>query len=139
MSDKYLGFLLALLSMTGLGVSNFLYKRSSDAIGAVNTTFFYYLFSVGISLVVWYFFREKEKSLLEGLHWPAIIAVSLFTSVLAFNYAIKYIDVSVGATIRSLAFLVTVVLAVVFYKEQLLLKDYIALVFAMLAIVLFSL
>ncbi len=139
MLDKYLGFILALVSMAGLGVSNFLYKRSTDAIGPVNTTFFYYLFSVVISLIVWYFFREKEKPLLQGLHWPAVIALSLFTSVLAFNYAIKYIDVSVSATIRSLAFIVTVVLAVIFYKEQLFLKDYIALVFAILAIVLFSL
>ncbi|MCP5079072.1 MAG: DMT family transporter [Psychromonas sp.] len=138
MQGKYIGFLLALISMTGLGISNFLYKRSTDAIGAVNTTFHYYLFSLGIAMLVWYFFREKKMPVVEELHWPALIALSLFTSVLAFNYAIKYIEVSIGSTIRSLAFLVTVVLAVIFYKEQLHLKDYVALAFAFSAIVLFS-
>ncbi len=50
---KYLGFILAILSMVGLGFSTFLYKRSTDAIGPVNTTFFYYLFSLCIAVVVW--------------------------------------------------------------------------------------
>ena len=138
MQDKYLGCLLVIFSMIGLGISNFLYKRSTDAIGPVNTTFFYYLLSFVIAIVIWFLFREKDRDILENLHWPALIAISLFTSVLAFNYAVKYIDVSIGSTIRSLSFLVTVTLAVVFYKEELYAKDYVALVCAAIAIVLFG-
>ncbi len=138
MHDKYLGFSLAIISMAGLGFSTFLYKRSTDAIGPVNTTFFYYLFSLCIAVVVWLLFREKDIEILKGLHWPALIAIFLFTSVLTFNFAVKYIEVSIGSTVRSLSFLVTVVLAVVFYKEQLHIKDYAALMFAAIAILLFS-
>ena len=138
MQDKYVGLLLAIFSTVGLGISHFLYKRSTGTIGPVNTTFFYYLFSLCIATVVWIFFREKNVALAENLLWPAFIAASLFTSVLAFNYAVKYINVSVGATVRSLSFLVTVVLAVTFYKETLQVKDYVALLFATLAVVLFG-
>ncbi len=138
MENSRYGFLLAIISMAGLGFSNFLYKQSTDSIGPVNTTFFYYLFSVSIATVVWFFFKEDGKIELINLLWPALIAIFLFSSVLSFTFAVKYINVSVGSTIRSLSFIVTIVLAVLFYKEELYLKDYIALFFAVSAVILFG-
>lgn len=139
MQSNYHGFALAVVSMIGLGISTFLYKKSTGAIGAVNTTFFYYLFSVGIAAIVWFFFHEDGTIESADLVWPALIAIFLFSSVLSFNYAVKFINVSVGSTVRSLSFVVTVGLSLLFYKEHLHLKDYVALGFAITAIVLFGL
>jgi drug/metabolite transporter (DMT)-like permease len=138
MQNNYLGLSLAIISMVGLGVSNFLYKKSTSTIGPINTTFFYYLFSFCIALIIWFVFREHGMVKRKELIWPALIAVFLFLSVLSFTFAVKYIDVSVGTTIRCLAFIVTVILALVFTKEHLSLKDYIALGLAAFAIILFG-
>ena len=138
MQNNSLGLTLAIISMVGLGISNFLYKKSSTAIGPINTTFFYYLFSFCIALIVWFLFREHGVLKYKELIWPASIAVFLFISVLSFTFAVKYIDVSVGSTIRCLAFIVTLVLALVFTKEHLSLKDFIALGLAIFAIILFG-
>ena len=70
--------------------------------------------------------------------WPLIIAVFLFASVLSFNYSVKYINISVGSTIRSMSFLVTIVLALVVYKENFAVKDYIATILALSAVALFA-
>ena len=62
----------------------------------------------------------------------------LFASVLSFNYSVKYINVSVGSTIRSLSFLVTIGLAFLVYKETFAVKDYIAIILALAAVTLFA-
>lgn len=137
----YLGFILATISMVTLGVANFYYKKSTEVLGPVNTTFYYYLFSFVIALTVWLVFREKDfnfKASYQGLIWPLIIAVFLFASVLSFNYSVKYINVSVGSTIRSLSFLVTIGLAFLVYKETFAVKDYIAIILALAAVTLFA-
>lgn len=137
----YLGFTFATVSMVTLGIANFYYKKSTQVLGPVNTTFYYYLFSFAIALCVWLSFREKGfslKSSYEGLVWPLIIAVFLFTSVLSFNYSVKYINISMGSTIRSMSFLVTVVLAFFVYKEAFTIKDYVAIFLALIAVVLFA-
>jgi drug/metabolite transporter (DMT)-like permease len=132
------GLLLALLSMLTLGISTYLYKQSTAAIGPTNTTFFYYLFSLIIAVGVWIVFGEKQPFEKTALLWPALLAVFLFTSVWAFNYAVNVIDVSVAATLRSLSFLVTIVLAVSISHESLAPKDWVAAALAAVAIVLFG-
>jgi|TARA_B110000914_G_C15292844_1_gene367452 drug/metabolite transporter (DMT)-like permease len=111
-----LGFAIA--SMLFMGISTFLYKRSTDALGATNTTFFYYLFSIVIATGVWIMFREKEPFSPTALIWPFIIAICLFLSVWFFNLSLLNLQVSAASTIRALFFIVTVALAVVFAKEQ---------------------
>ncbi|MDB9953414.1 DMT family transporter [Porticoccaceae bacterium] len=136
-----LGFIFAVVSMLTLGIANFYYKKSSQILGPVNATFYYYLFSFLIATVVWLTFREKQfnsKFSYQDLIWPLIIAIFLFSSVLSFNYSVKYINVSVGSTIRSMSFLVTIVLALLVYKENFAVKDYIATVLALAAVVLFA-
>jgi len=127
--------------MVTLGVANFYYKKSTQVLGPVNTTFYYYLFSFIIALTVWLAFREKEfsiKASYQSLVWPLVIAIFLFASVLSFNYSIKNINVSVGSTIRSMSFLVTIGLAFLVYKETFAVKDYIAMVLALAAVTLFA-
>ena len=136
-----LGFIFAVVSMLTLGIANFYYKKSTQLLGPVNTTFYYYLFSFLIATTVWLAFRERgfsPKSSYQDLAWPLIIAVFLFASVLSFNYSVKYINISVGSTIRSMSFLVTIVLALVVYKENFAVKDYIATILALSAVALFA-
>jgi drug/metabolite transporter (DMT)-like permease len=132
------GLILSVLSMITAGASNYLYKRSTDAIGPVNTTFFSYLFSIVLAMMLWLLFREKERVTVAGLFWPALLAIILFISVWTFNYAVQCIDVSVASTIRSLGFIVTIFLAIALSQEQLSTKDWLAVVFAVFALVLFG-
>ena len=93
-----------------------------------------------IAIVVWLPFREKHNLQVDGLLWTAILAISIFVSVLTFNYAVKLIDVSVGTTIRSLGFVVTIFLTVLISQEGLTTKDWwaIVIVFTVIAVVLFG-
>lgn len=132
------GLIFSLLSMLTLGVSNYLYKRSVDFLGPTNTTFFYYLFSTALAILVWLLFREKERMAATSLVWPALLAVFLFASVWTFNYAVQFIDVSVASTVRSLCFVVTILLATTLSDERLTAKDWVAVAFAVFALVLFG-
>lgn len=136
MKTEMAGFALTVLSMVGLGVGSFLYKRSTARIGAVNTTFFYFVFGTLAASVVWLFLREKEAIAMRQLLWPSLTALSIFLSVLAFNLAVDRVEVSIASTIRALAFLITVALSVVVYDEQLYLKDYVGIALAALAVLL---
>ena len=113
------GLAFAIASMFFMGVSAFLYKRSTDALGATNTTFFYYLFSVVIASGVWLMFREKEPFTPSALIWPFIIAICLFLSVWFFNLSLLNLQVSAASTIRALFFIITAALAFVFTKADL--------------------
>jgi drug/metabolite transporter (DMT)-like permease len=134
MKASHEGFFLLLISMVTLGVSTYLYKRSADVIGPTNTTFFYYLFSSAIAIVMWVVFREKQPIAPASLFWPALVSVFLFTSVWTFNYAIKFMDVSTASSIRSLGFIVTILLAIFISHEKLSPKDWIAVALAVIAV-----
>ena len=138
MKASYEGLLFSLISMITMGISSYLYKRSTEVLGATNTTFFYYLFSGIIALFVWLLFREKQPFTSGDLFWPAILAIFLFSSVWTFNYALQFIDVSVATTVRSLGFVVTILLAILISHEKLSTKDWIAVVFAVIAVSLFG-
>ncbi len=138
MSTSVSGLVLALLSMVTLGISTYFYKQSTAAIGPTNTTFFYYLFSLIIAVAVWLTFGEKQSFEKTALLWPALLAVLLFSSVWAFNFAVNAIDVSVAATIRSLSFIVTLGLAVSISQESMAPKDWVAAALAVVAILLFG-
>lgn len=135
MDKSLIGLGLALLSAVSLGVSNFLYKRSSEVLSPINTTFFYYSFSFIIALIVWWLFGERERISGPALIWPLLIAVFLFASVLSFNYAVMSLDISLGATVRALSFIVTALLGVLIYKEALTFRLSIAVLLMVVAIV----
>ncbi len=131
-----LGF--SLFSMITLGISNYLYKRSTELLGPTNTTFYYYLFSFTLASLVWLLFHEREEVTKSTLIWPALLAAFLFSSAWTFNYAVAYIDVAVASTIRSLCFVITIFLAVFLSHEHLTLKDWVAVGFAVVSVVLFG-
>lgn len=136
MNSQALGIGLAVVSAVTLGISNSLYKRSSEVLSPVATTFYYYVFSAILATIVWLCFGESKVVTLPNLIWPALIAVSLFASVLSFNFAIMHLSVSMGATIRALSFLVTVMIGVTWYRDELSWQQGLAVVFSLAAILL---
>ena len=111
------GIVLVLGSMFFMGVSTFLYKYSTDAIGPTNTTFYYYLFSIFIATGVWLVFREKQEFARMALLWPLAIAICLFLSVWLFTLCLQTLQVSTASTIRGMFFVVTSAIAFVVLKD----------------------
>ena len=130
------GLALAIGSMFFMGVSTFLYKYSTDAIGPTNTTFFYYLFSIVIAAAVWIVFREKQDFARADLIWPLAIAICLFMSVWLFNLSLEALQISVASTIRGLFFVVTGALAFLVLKETPSPTVLYAMVFAVISVLL---
>lgn len=119
-------FVFILVSMACLGITNFLFKFSSTSLGPTRSTFYYYLFGLGLSCIALLVDRGKREYVPQDLVVPALIAAFLFVSILTYNYALNNMPVSKASTIRSLSFIVTLVLALVVTKEKLILKDYLA-------------
>jgi len=132
------GFNLALCSMFFMGVSNYLYKRSTDSIGPTNTTFYYYLFSAVIAVFVWLAYREESIPSLSQLVWPFAVAISLFLSVWTFNLALGSLDVSIASMIRGLFFVVTFALAVFLSGETLTPRKLMATALAVIAVLVYG-
>lgn len=136
MNSQTLGVILAIVSAISLGISNSLYKQSSEVLSPVQTTFYYYLFSALLATIVWFFYGESKPISTTNLIWPAAIAVFLFLSVLTFNLAIMHLSVSMGATIRALSFLVTVMIGVCWYRDQVSWQQGLAIVLSLVSILL---
>lgn len=138
MEKNYLGIVFIIISMCCLGISTFIYKKSTDAVGPVNTTFFYYLFAFIMAAIYWLIFREEKSFTAAALIWPFLVALFLFISVLSFNYALSHkLPVSIASAIRSLSFVVTIALAVIISRDRLHPKDIVAIVLATAALTLF--
>jgi drug/metabolite transporter (DMT)-like permease len=136
MSPTLIGVIWAIVSALCLGIGTFLYKISSSHLGASNTTFFYYLFSVVLASAVWFMTPEREPVEKANLIWPALMALFLCASVWTFSSAVQTIDISVASTIRGVSFVPAVLLAVTFYGERLTPKTSIALLLMLGAVVL---
>lgn len=125
-----------LISMTCLGITNFLFKFSSASLDPTRSTFYYYLFGLGLSCIAVFMDKSKREFVPQDLMVPALISGFLFVSILTYNYALNNMSVSKASTIRSLSFVVTVILALVITKDKLFLKDYLAIGLAASAIIL---
>jgi multidrug transporter EmrE-like cation transporter len=136
MSPALVGFLWAIVSALCLGTGTFLYKISSRSLGASNTTFFYYLFSIVIATAIWICTPGKEAVEKHTLVWPALMALFLCASVWTFSSAVRTIDMSVASTVRGLSFIPAVILALVLYGEKLTPKSIAAIVLVLCAILL---
>ena len=136
MNSHATGIFFALISAVTLGISNSLYKQSSEVLSPISTTFYYYLFRAILGATVWLLWGDSKAVQPSHLVWPALIAVFLFISVLSFNFAIMNMTVSMGATIRALSFIVTVVIGVVWYRDGLGWPQMLAVVFSIGAILL---
>lgn len=135
---NYKGFGLAVLSMIFAGAGSLFLKESVQKIGAASSTIFYYLF--GLIFVVAASLVFRKFSLPSGeLIWVLAASLCLSLSVFCFNSSLYTMNVSTSATIYSLGFVVTIIGAVVFYKEQLVLYDYIAAALAVAAVLTYGL
>lgn len=123
-------YLLIILSALASGVVTVLYKKSTNVIGPINTTFYYYLFGTIITFVVWIFFKRAEPVRVEDLVYPGLIAIGLSFSIISFNFGLAHAKVSIAGTIRSFSFVFTIVLALIFFKEKLTIKQIIGVVLA---------
>ncbi|MBI2641855.1 DMT family transporter [Candidatus Roizmanbacteria bacterium] len=134
-------YLLIILSALFLGIANIFYKKSSVLIGAINTTFFYYLFGFILAFIIWIFFKEKTEFTPGNMGNAFLISFFLVISVLLFTIGINKPEVSIpiASTIRSLAFVSTVFIAILFLKESLTVTNTIGIMLAIASVVVFSL
>ena len=91
--------LFILISMICLGITNFLFKLSSTSLGPTRSTFYYYLFGLGLSFIAWLVDKGKREHLPQDLVFPALIAAFLFVSILTYNYALDTMPASKASTI----------------------------------------
>lgn len=133
-----ISYLLVLMSAFCLGIANIFYKKSTDLIGGINTAFFYYMFGFLLVSIVWLIFREDRQINFKALLNPFIIAVFLTTSVVTFMLGITNSRIAVSSTIRSLSFLFTILIAVLFLREKISIKQILGICSAVLAIFLLA-
>jgi drug/metabolite transporter (DMT)-like permease len=136
---KIPGYAFVVISAATLGIANIFYKKSTVAIGANNTTFWYYLFAMvlatGMVLIDGTDLRVTPSKLLPTV----LVAVFLFISVFTFNLGLQSTKVSISSTIRSLSFLVTLVISSTFLRESLSVRQWIGVVLGTAAILLMAL
>ena len=132
------GYILVLISAISLGIANFVFPRASQSLGAVNATFYYYVFALLLALGYWIPLREHHPMKLAEWQWPLYLALAMFISNLSYSYATRYFDTELPATIRSLSFFITGLLALYFNKELLTAKDWFALLLVAAGILLFG-
>lgn len=123
-------YLLIIISAMCLGVANIFYKKSTAAIGPINTTFIYYLFGTIITFFIWLALKGNFKVEAKDLIYPGIIAILLSISVLTFNIGLQHTKVAISSTIRAFSFLFSIIAAVIFLKNHLTIKQIIGIVLA---------
>lgn len=137
MAAGLIGMLWAVLSAICLGFGTFLYRISSRTLGASDTTFYYYCFSVVLATTVWLLSAERSETLDKSqLIWPALMAVFICASVWTFSSAVQTIDLSVASTIRGVSFIPAVLLGIFFYGERLTPRTIVAIGLVAVAVVL---
>ena len=131
-------YVIVLVSAAALGIANIFYKKSTALIGSINTTFFYYLFGFVFAFLIWLFFREPGKLAIENLRYPILISIFITLSVTTFTLGLAGSKVSISSTIRSLSFLVTLVLSMIVFKEKLSVRQYVGIATAVVSILLMT-
>lgn len=132
------GYLLLISSSLSLGISSIFFYKSTNSLGAVTTTLWYYLFGFIISLVIYFISKKEINTNYKHLVWPMLTAIFLTISVYTYNISLKTINVSVASTIRSLSFVFTIIIAVVFTGEVIDSKQLIGGVLTVIGVILMS-
>lgn len=132
------GYLFIFVSAISLGVTPILYKKCSSSIGPINTTFFYYLFGTLIAFTAWILTKDKPGVSVSGLFPAILLSIFMFISILSFTIGVVYTKVSIAATIRAFSFLFSVIIAVVFFKDSLSIKQLIGIICAGISVFLIT-
>lgn len=127
-------YIFIIISALTLGITSVLYKKSTTVIGPINTTFYYYLFGAVLAFIFWSIFKSPERVEVRDLIYPALISITLFISILTFNIGLQHTKVTISSTIRALSFIFSVIIAIVFLKEQISLKQIVGIILAVVSI-----
>ena len=134
-----MSYILLVVSAVFLGIANFVFPRASKVLGAVNTTFYYYICAAVLAFFYWIPSHENVHLKFIDWRWPALIAVSMLISNLAYCYGAGHFDSALPAVIRALSFFATAFIAVyIDHEAALTLKDWIGLALVTLGIIIFS-
>lgn len=123
-------YIIIIISALSLGIANAFYKKSTASIGPINTTFYYYIFGTIFSLIIWLVLKEPVKVEFRQMIHPILIAVFLCLSIVTFNVGLQNTKLSLSSTIRSFSFVFSVIIAVIFLKESLSIKQLFGIVLA---------
>lgn len=129
-------YIFIIISALTLGITSVLYKKSTTVLGPINTTFYYYLFGAVLAFIFWVIFKSPEKVEVRDLIYPGLISVTLFISILTFNIGLQHTKVTISSTIRAFSFVFSVIIAVVFFKEHITLKQIVGIILAAISIML---
>lgn len=121
-----------------LGISNIFFQKSTKAIGAENTTLWYYVFGAVIAAAYSFFKANAVEYSITDLRWAFFTASTLIVSVYLFNFAIEDAKISIASTIRSMSFVVTIVLSISLGQEALSLKHFVGILLAVGAVICFK-
>lgn len=127
-------YIFIIISALTLGITSVLYKKSTTVIGPINTTFYYYLFGAVLAFIFWSIFKSPERVEVRDLIYPALISITLFISILTFNIGLQHTKVTISSTIRALSFIFSIIIAIVFLKEQISLKQIVGIILAVVSI-----
>ena len=134
-----MSYILLFVSALFLGIANLVFPRASKALGAANTTLYYYICATGLALLYWIPAHENIHLKSIDWRWTVLIAVSMLISNLAYCYGAEHFDTALPAVIRALSFFATAFIAVyVDHGPALTLKDWIGLALVALGIIIFS-
>jgi|GEM_PF-1750013 len=134
--DRYLIF--ALVSMLGYGITAIIYKLSNKNIDAVSMSFLtVVVMAIGLG-IFWIFTKDKHITP-KGIEFAVIAGVIAAISFLAYVFSVQIGKVSISTTLRSLGFVVTILIAVLFLAEKITLLKVLGIGFGVIAIILLTL
>ncbi len=128
--------ILAIIAMFAYGVTAILYKIAPK-IDAVSLTLFSSLSLTIFTFIAW-LFTKKEISL-KGIGVASAAGLIAAIAFISYIMAIKSGKVGIAATLRSLSFGVTILLAILLLGEKITLVKALGIGFAVIAVILLSL
>ena len=103
--------------MLGYGITAVIYKISNKSIDAVSMSFLTVLIMAIALAFIWFFTKEKHITT-KGLELATLAGIIAAISFLAYVFSIQIGKVSIATSLRSLGFIVTVVIAIIFLAEK---------------------
>ncbi|MBM3256481.1 MAG: hypothetical protein FJZ04_03385 [Candidatus Moranbacteria bacterium] len=128
---------MAIIAMLGYGVTSIIYKIAGKDIDSVSMTFFTSLFIALFTFFIWYFTKDKHITS-KGIWYAGISGLIAAVAFVAFITSIQGGKVSIASTLRSLSFLVTSVIAIVFLAEKVPLTKILGIILAAVAAILLA-
>lgn len=128
--------LFLLISVLFLGISNIFFEKSVKHVGPINTTMWYYIFGLLLSSLFYFFIEKPVITNYTVLKWPFLVALFLVSSVFLFNISLQKINITIASTVRSLAFIITILLNFYLSKESLTSKQLLGMILGISSIIL---